>query len=320
MRGGPRRQRGVALITVLLVFALVAVVAAQMLRRSQLNLRSVTNLIETRQAYYYALGGEALARQLLARDVRNPDTAATDLLTENWAQLGERLPFELENAEMAVKINDLQGRFNLNAVVDQQGLPQQEGVDQLVRLLAVLNLDPAYAQQWQDWVDKDQTRQPSGGEDADYPDYPTAGAWEADISALRLLRTMSPEDYDKLAPHVTVLPAVTPINVNTAGEAVLRSLSPIMTQSLVGQVRSRQQGRGYATTTDFLQALGTGGGINANQVSVSSQYFEVLVTVKYQRRLQRLRTVLQRDNQSGALTVISRERGPFIDEPDDSRT
>lgn len=318
MKSGRARQRGVALITVLLVFALVAVVAAEMLRRSQLNLRSVSNLIETRQAYYYALGGEAFARQLLARKVIN-GKAAADLLTEPWAQLGEREPFELAEAEMLVKINDLQGRFNLNNVVDDQGQPRQEGLAQLQRLLDVLNLDPTYLQQWQDWLDKDQVQQPNGGEDADYPDYRTAGGWEADISALRLLRTMRPEDFDKLAPHVTVLPANTPINVNTAGRVVLRALSPIMNDSRAGQVVSRQQGKGFPQIGDFMQLVGGAGAIGANEVSVQSEYFEVLVTVKYQQRLQRLRTVLQRDNQSGALTVISRERGPFI-EADDSET
>lgn len=318
MRSGRARQRGVALITVLLVFALVAVVAAEMLRRSQLNLRSVSNLIETRQAYYYALGGEAFARQVLARDVLDSKTAA-DLLSESWAQLGEREPFELAEAEMLVKINDLQGRFNLNNVVDDQGQPRQEGLAQLQRLLAALNLDPTYQQQWQDWLDKDQVQQPNGGEDADYPDYRTAGGWEADISALRLLRTMRPEDFDKLAPHVTVLPANTPINVNTAGRVVLRALSPIMNDSRAGQVVSRQQGKGFPQIGDFMQLVGGAGAIGANEVSVQSEYFEVLVTVKYQQRLQRLRTVLQRDNQSGALTVISRERGPFI-EADDSET
>jgi general secretion pathway protein K len=317
----PARQRGVALITVLLVFALVAIVAAEMLRRSQLNLRSVGNLIETRQAYYYALGGEAYARQLLALDVRDGH-GDKDLLSEPWAQTDERETFEIEQGEMVVTIRDLQGRLNLNGIVDQQGQLQQGGLAQLQRLLDALNLDPAYAQQWQDWLDKDQVRQPSGAEDADYPDYRTAGGWEADISALRLLRTMRAEDFDKLAPHVTVLPAPTAINVNTADRTVLRALSPIMSESRAAQVVARQQAGGYADTAAFLAAMGAAGSIDADDVAVQSDFFEVLVTVKYQRRLQRLRTVLQRDNKSGALTVISRERGPLIDEgqADDSRT
>lgn len=315
------RQGGVALITVLLVFALVAILATEMLRRSQLNLRSVTNLIESRQAYYYALGGEAFARAVLARDVRE-DKGKTDLLTEPWALLGERPPFELARAEMVVTINDLQGRFNLNSVVDAQGQVRPERLAQLQRLLQVLNLDPAYARQWQDWVDRDQERQPDGGEDGDYPDYATAGGWEADISALRLLRTMRPEDFEKLAPHVTVLPDVTPINVNTAGRAVLRALSPIMSESRASQVAARQQGKGYADVAEFMELAGSGSDIEPDQLSVRSDYFEVLVTVKYQQQLQRLRTVLRRDRETGALTVISRERGPFIDdgEADDSRT
>jgi len=309
------RQRGVALITVLLVFALVAVLAAEMLRRSQLNLRSVGNLIETRQAWYFALSGEAFARQLLARQVQG--NYQTDRLTDAWAKAGQMQPFEIDNGRMKVEIFDLQGRFNLNNVVNEVGQVVPEGVAQFQRLLAVLQLNPRYADEWQDWVDKDQQRAPAGAEDADYPNYRTAGRPETDVSALRLLRSMTPEDYAKLAPHVAALPASgTAINVNTADEIVLRALSPIITEPKAAQIVARQLSEGFPDVPTFQEAEGIGAAEQLPSLSANSSYFEVVVTVNYANRYQRLRTVLRRDNQSGQATfaVISRQRSPLIDD------
>ncbi|WP_434457387.1 type II secretion system minor pseudopilin GspK [Stutzerimonas urumqiensis] len=66
-----RRQRGVALITVLLVVAIVTVVCAGLIGRQQVSIRSIGNQMQARQAWQYALGGEALARTLLRRDLED---------------------------------------------------------------------------------------------------------------------------------------------------------------------------------------------------------------------------------------------------------
>ena len=61
-----RRQQGVALITVLLVVAIVTVVTAGIIARQQLSIRSSANQLTARQAWHYALGGEALAVLMLS--------------------------------------------------------------------------------------------------------------------------------------------------------------------------------------------------------------------------------------------------------------
>ncbi|MDB6062863.1 MAG: hypothetical protein JWM78_2966 [Verrucomicrobiaceae bacterium] len=305
-----QRQRGIALITVLLVFALVAVIATEMLQRGQLNLRSVGGLVETRQTYYYALAGEAFARQLLARDIVERNST-TDTLIEPWAQTKDQKPFEIDNGTMQIEIHDLQGRFNLNNVVDAEGAKRDVAVEQFKLLLTALQLSVNYASEWADWVDIDQVRSVNGAEDADYKGYLTAGHFEADTSVLRLLHSMQPQDYAKLAPHVTVLPAgtATTININTADAAVLRSIMP---EALATQVVARQQSGGYRDLTEFQAA-----GLTTEIADVKSSYFEVVVTVNYLNRWQRVRTVLRRNNNSGtAVTfdVLSRVRSPLIDD------
>ncbi|HSB96482.1 MAG TPA: type II secretion system minor pseudopilin GspK [Spongiibacteraceae bacterium] len=308
------RQSGVALITVLLVFALATVIAAEMLRRSQLSLRSVGNLLSARQAYYYALGGEAYARQILAKDALD---STVDTLQEPWALTKDQPPFAIDNGSMKVEIKDLQGRFNLNGMLDSTtGAVDPNYVTQFQLLLKALQLNPKYASEWADWVDKDPQVVANGAEDADYPNYRTANQAESDISALRLLRSMQAEDYAKLAPHVAVLPKkklsptgeqvpiVAPMNVNTADAIALRA---ILSDTQVGQVLARQQSGGYKNTGELA-------GLPVNQLDVRSSFFEVVVTVNYDDRWQRLRTVLMRDGTTGATLVISRVRSPLFDD------
>jgi general secretion pathway protein K len=311
----PAQQRGVALITVLLVFALATVIAAEMLRRSQLSLRGVGNLLATRQAYYYALGGESYGRQLLAKDVLD-GFGAVDHLQETWALTEERPPFPIDNGQMTVEIKDLQGRFNLNSVIGENDDISPAGFAQFQQLLAAMQLNPKYALEWLDWLDRGQVVSTNGAEDADYPNYRTADRAESDVSALRLLRSMTAEDYAKLAPHVTVLPkqmlstdgvlvaVSTPLNVNTADAVALRA---ILGEAQVAQVRARQQSGGYKSIDQFP-------GADADRMAVKSNFFEISVTVVYDGRWQRLRSVIMRDGETGATQVISRTRSPLIDD------
>lgn len=310
------RARGVALITVLLVMALVAVIAAEMLRRGNYLRSSFAGQLLSRQAYYYALGGEAFARQLLALDLQGANKGR-DTLDEAWALTEDAAPFEIDDGAMTLRIRDLQGRFNLNNVVDAEGVVRADGLAQWRNLLAAQGLSAGYADEWLDWVDADQQRSASGAEDGDYTGYGTADGFEVDASALRLLRSMRPEDYAKLEPAVVTLPENTPLNVNTATASALRSLSPAISVARADRVVAGQETGGFKTIDEFRQVAGVSADLVPDDLlSLASNYFEVRVVVRYQGRWQRLRTVLHRDS-NGAFEVISRERVAPIAEEDE---
>jgi general secretion pathway protein K len=199
------------------------------------------------------------------------------------------------------------------------GARSDRGLGQLQQLLATLQLNANLANEWLDWIDRGQERTASGAEDADYPRYRTADRPESDISALRLLRSMRPEDYAKLAPHVALLPkqlpspqgelvdVVAPVNVNTADGAVLRA---ILGEAAATQVLARQKSGGYKNIAELQGGAG-------DLVDVKSGFFEIQVTVNYDNRWQRLRTIVRRDSQSGATTVLSRARIPLSDDSED---
>ena len=240
-RGTPPRQRGVALITVLLVVALATTAAASMTGRHQLDLRRTGNRIALAQAHEIALGGEAWARGILARDRRGedgePDTGdarrpdrdlVVDGLDEVWA--GNLPPIPIEGGQVTGAITDLQGRFNVNNLVDG-GAVDAVALARFERLLEVLGIDPGVAQAVIDWIDPDgEVSYPGGAEDDYYvtldSPYRAANRPFASASELRTVRGIEAAAWRRLAPHVAALPRPTAINVNTASAAVLRAVVP----------------------------------------------------------------------------------------------
>ena len=79
-----RRQRGVALITALLVVAIAATAATALARQQQLAIQRSSNVLNAEQAWLYALGAETFAHQVLRRDAEDGDS---DHPGEGWATL-----------------------------------------------------------------------------------------------------------------------------------------------------------------------------------------------------------------------------------------
>ncbi|MCQ4297113.1 type II secretion system minor pseudopilin GspK [Pseudomonas stutzeri] len=316
-----RRQQGVALITVLLVVAIVTVVSAAMVARQQLSIRASSNQLQARQAWHYALGGEALAQAMLARDLQagangepganGEAAAAVDHLLEPWAQ---PLPaFEIDQGEIVVRIEDLAGRFNLNDLLrDQQ--PNTAAVGQFRRLLLRLQISAPYAERLLDWLDPDQ--QPSGeygAEDNAYlgldPPYRNAGRRLHDLSELRLLLDMREEDFQRLAPYVAALPPNVPLNVNTASPLVLSSLSDNLSLGAAESLVELRRVAPFRNSAAFLaQPAMAGTTLQGTALAVGSQFFQATSEVRLGDRRLALVSLLQRE-QDGSVRVLARNLG-----------
>lgn len=258
---GVQRQRGVALLMALLIVALATVAAVSVAKDQFLHARRAQNLLHSDQAYVYALGVERWGLGVLSKDSRQ-DTAATlrmDAVTEPWnTPLAQT---EVEGGSVAGRLEDLQGRFNLNNLADGDAQDQLRQLAYLQRLLRVLELDPALAAAIADWLDSDvDTRYPGGAEDLAYMrgelPYRTGNGAMGDSSELLLVAGITPAVFERLAPYVTALPRGTAINVNTAPAPVLRALSDQLDpQALEAALAVREQ-RGFRSVEAFLQAVG----------------------------------------------------------------
>lgn len=323
MMCGYRRQSGVALITALLITALVTVAAVSMASRQQLDIRRTGNLMEADQAWQYALGVEIWARQILASDDAQRDTL--DYLRDPWAAAVPSLPVEGGAVQGAVE--DLQGRFNLNNLVDASGKPvplQEKILTRLLGLVAAsddkLTLNPFQTDVVVDWLDRQPDVYRSGAEDGEYlsqtPPYRAANRPLTSASELLAMRGFSSRAVTALLPLVTALPnqgAPSAINVNTAPELVLMALSDDMTAVMAQQLVARRKKTPFDKPGDFVQFMKTtfNVSVDASLVDVKSEYFLVNSLASIGRTNVQLYSLLKRSASDRTVTTLQRSIGVY---------
>lgn len=310
MRDTIENQRGVALITAVLITAVIAVTAVAMAVHQALDVRRTANIIDSDRAYVFALGVESWAQQLLAKDRRDNNT---DNLGEDWAL--HLPPIAVEGAVVTGHIEDMQGRFNLNNLLDKDGKASPLDLERFRRLLITVGLDATLADAVLDWIDADSdVTQPDGAEDGEYmradPPYRAANRPFVNPSELLLVKGFNIDNYNKLAPFVTALPARTAINVNTAPKEVLMALADGITDADADAVVDARGDSGFDTLGDFLsqQAL-AGRGVKQDGLGVASGYFLLDAATKFGRVQTRLYSVMARD--TTGVETISRGQGIY---------
>ena len=273
-----RSQRGLALISALLIVSLAGILAATRMFHLQLETQASRSLIENARARLITLGIEELAIEIMAIDALDNDT---DHFGESWARgIGA---IDVGPTRVQGTIEDMQGRFNLNNLVTLQGTPDMIAVGQFRRLLRVLQLDESIAGKVLDWVDSDNLPQASGGaEDEAYtrlvPPYQAPNRPMEDVSELMAIEGVDAVTWSVLAPHITALPvtgAPVPVNVNTASEEVLLSLTENPDNLLVQRWRLRQLSGGITNLGEVQDSLPPR---MAGRVSLSSNWFSVRLT------------------------------------------
>ena len=274
-----RSQRGLALISALLIVSLAGVVGGARMFALQLETAASRALMGSAQARLLALGIEELAIEIMAEDARDSET---DHHGEPWARgVGG---MSAEPMRIQGTIEDMQGRFNLNNLVTPQGTPDLIAAGQFRRLLGALGLDETLALKALDWMDADNLPQPSGGaEDEAYtrlaPPYQAPNRPMEDVSELLAVEGMDAETWRVLSPHVTALPvtgAPVPVNMNTATEEVLLSLSEYADPAQARRWRERQLSGGLTDLDEVRAALPPE---MAARVSLTSNWFALHLAV-----------------------------------------
>jgi general secretion pathway protein K len=226
-RSPPSSQRGVALIMAVLIVALATILAVNVTFRGMVDQRRSANLFALDQGYEVALGAEAWAADILRQDAQE---SQTDHLGEIWAKSLPALPIDEGVGTVQGRLEDMQGRFNLNNLVFADGTANDKAIKQLERMLSMLDIEPAWATAIADWIDADtQPGFPDGAEDSAYtgmdPPHLTANMPITRASELMVLPEFGAERFRRLQPYVTALPVGTKLNVCTAPGIVLDSLS-----------------------------------------------------------------------------------------------
>jgi len=117
----PRKQtqKGVAVITAMLVVALGTITIVAITARQQFDLQREQNEGLIQMARDFAISGERFAVAMLYRDREDGLRNNSDSLDDDWAQTIPPVP--IDAASIKGCIVDMQGRFNLNNLIDDNG-------------------------------------------------------------------------------------------------------------------------------------------------------------------------------------------------------
>ncbi|WP_431080545.1 type II secretion system protein GspK [Pseudomonas thivervalensis] len=274
-----KRQRGVALISVLLVLSLALLLVGGLLRSHRLLLHSSAQQLQQVQLRQWGVAGEDWARVVLEDSGITP--SGTVDLSQDWARLGPVL--EGDGAELHIAIEDLSGRLNLNALL-ALGQIDQVSLGRWTRLLTLLDLPPLAL--------------------------PQVGPVQ-ELSQLRLLPGVDGQTLRRLEPWVALLPKDARLNINTAPQLVLMSLDEMAVGPAKALVEQRRHGP-YASVQAFTNdPLLSGAGLNSHGLGVSSRWFRITVSVTRGDSRLRLASDIERDPVSGRWTVRQRRFLPF---------
>ena len=334
------QQQGVALISILLIVVIATVLGAAMTTEQNFSINRARVSFDQSIVKQYALGGEELARQILRQDFI--DSPEVDHLGEQWAVPGD--VFEFEDGEIELQIIDLQSRMNVNGLASTEannngqngsansqlddstngslnGSPNSSTQDndtkaRLIRLFTQQGAEDRHVHNLKDWIDADDANDGLGAEDYAYlgldKPYRTAGQLIGDISELRLLLEMEPQQFQLIAPYLVALPDVQiEVNVNTASAGVLQALLPgTDLGTLESLVADRDGGQPFESTSAFLVQAGVQGVLNG--ITVRSEFFQVSIKARYQDRFGYLTSIIQRDGTDGSMRVIYRDQSKKI--------
>lgn len=272
------RQRGIALISVLLVMSLALLMTSGLLRSHRLSLQSSGLAVQHVHLRQLAVAGEAWA--LLQLQAVGCTSEKTVDLTQGWAR--STPDFDTGDTRLHVVIEDLAGRFNLNALLNQ-GRIDPITLSRWGRLLELLDLAPLSLSQ--------------------------VGPLN-ELSQLRLLPGVDGDLLRQLEPWVAVLPPDAALNINTAPALLLRALDEVDAATTEALVRQRSTLAWPSAQAFVRDPLLSGRGLSSHGLGVGSRWFRITVQVTQGQSRLRLATDVERDSDTPQFKVLQRRLLP----------
>jgi general secretion pathway protein K len=310
------RERGVAVITALLLTTLAISIVASLFWQQQVQVRSMENQRLHLQTQWVLRGALDWASLVLFQDgLDHRDYTALDQV---WAtplaetrldQYIERERVEGENfaATLSGTIVDACSRYNLRNLADK-GQPDGGQIEIFGRLLRNLQMDQQLAGRAAAYVAAGQPLEaaaPEGGAEqggtatpntpqgtpAPASRLPQVSRSSVAGSPMKFLQVddlltvpgFTPAMVERLRPFVIVLPEVTPVNVNTAPAEVLASLVPNMSVSEANSLVVRRQRAAWRDMNYFSSEIGESRPLTPGAGGVRSDWFLVNSRIRLDR-------------------------------------
>ena len=279
-----RRERGVALLTVLLGIALMTLIIVDFAMSAGLGFVSAANQANELRAYYLARSGLNVGLALLAQDERadvqsqNP----VDTLDDVWAL--PYPPMTLQGGTVALSIVDETRKLSINSLVDPgSGAPNAQAVQRMERLFTILDLNTNLIGGIVDWITPANGSLSATG--ADYymglrPPYQPRYGPMPTIGDLQMVKGVDEAVFNRLRQFLTVMPE-NQVNANTASPQVLASLEPELTanRKIVEEIVAARAIRPFSKVTDLINDIPGVGPFSSRLTQVlttRSQFFTIV--------------------------------------------
>ncbi|MBB3121874.1 type II secretion system minor pseudopilin GspK [Pseudoduganella violacea] len=318
------RQRGVAVVTALLLTTLAVTIVASLFWQQQVQVRSMENQRLHLQTRWILRGALDWARLILRQDGLDSQGKGTVTLNGVWATPlaetrldqyveRERLQNESYDASLSGQIQDAQSRYNLINLADKvPGQKKPEELQMFTQLLVNLQMNPSLAPLIADYVAQSQSftgtpNQPLSGSNNGEEPMPLTR-----VEDLLAVKGIDANTVEKLRDFVIVLPVQTSLNVNTAPAELLAALVPgasVAQAKTWAEYRKRTPFEDKVAFTTYMNGIMADKPIKAAH-DVKSTYFLVQSRILLDRAALNAQTLIHRaDGNNGwrASVVWTRE-------------
>ncbi len=231
-----QKQRGVAILVVMTVVAVITAIGANMIARTGLEVSRARTLKNIGLMHNIGYAGERFAIAALKQELDLGEKY--DSLDEPWNSPVPELPVT-DGATISGCLLDLSGKLNINNLLDESGNPDPIYVERFRSLFDLVDVPVELVDALIDWIDTDSEPLGSGGAENDFyigleNPYRAANQDMLSVTELRQLKGINedPDLYDQLLPHISALPRGSAININTATREVLLSLAGLIDENI----------------------------------------------------------------------------------------
>ena len=289
-------ERGAAVIMAMLTVALVVSLSAAVLAEFGASVESVSGRHDLAQARWLARGTIDWARNVLADDKRT--TGAVDYVGESWSV--KMSLTAVEEGDVSGEIDDISGRFNLNAVITDKGEPRAAGIAAFARLLqqagglsqAVANNQASVLADWVRFAEDATKKSPSESSEKKS----RFAAPLPIVDELVNVPGFSASTVERLRPFIAALPPESRLNLNCAtAEVLFASLGSITMDQAQGIVSDRAKAS-FKDLVDFNQRYASRYKVSADPLlhTTGSRFFLASGRARFGTATTRIQALLDR--------------------------
>jgi general secretion pathway protein K len=287
------KQNGFILVVILSLLMAMVVLLVGFNHKSLAGLRAADDLRRSKEALNCARAGLniAIAAVRTADDIQT-NKKILDLLSGRYA-------FDIGGGKCLVTAVEENGKLNINLLKDKAGKINRTRIDQLLRLVDLLNREFAgynrigygIVPSIIDWTDCDDevttlsfVRNENSGTESTYydrlsPPYRCKNGLFDTAGELLLVRGIKPQIFERVRDYVTVC-GDGQVNINSAPEQVIASLSEEMDAALAKMIVERRNVKPFDSAAELQDVPGMTDGIysqikQAVTIAPTERYYRI---------------------------------------------